>query len=585
MELGQGVLTALGQICADELDIDLARLDILSGDTQLSPNQGTTAGSMSMPQGGVAVRQASAEVRALLVSMASERLRVPQARLRVVDGTVQDTAGAGHVTYWSLMGGRSLHREATGTATPKPLSERKYIGQSVPRRDLPAKILGETLFVQDFRPPNLVHGRVLRAPSPGATLVEVETSAVERMPGVLKVVRDRDFLGVIAKKEWQALQAVARLATVARWNEHAELPVDPHAWLLSAKAEDTVIARTQRPEGPPVARTLEARYQRPYMMHGSIGPSCAVAEWSGEMLTVHTHSQSVFETCEAIAGMLGLPKEQVHGRHMDGSGCYGHNGADDAAADAALLAHALPGHAVRVQWSRQDEHTSEPYGPAMVMKVRAGVDAQGHVLDWNYELWSTPHGTRPGGEPGNLLAARSRAQPFPMPVPKNGGPPNYAADRNAIALYAFPGQTVTTHFVTDMPLRVSSHRSLGAYANVFAIESFMDELAHAAHADPVEFRLAQLRDARAQAVLTQAAERFGWSHFPRAPHHGRGVAFARYKNLAAYCAVCVEVHVDPDSHALRVVRAVLAADAGEIVNPDGLTNQLEGGSSSRSAGA
>ncbi|MFY0578060.1 molybdopterin cofactor-binding domain-containing protein [Cystobacter fuscus] len=312
-------------------------------------------------------------------------------------------------------------------------------------------------------------------------------------------------------------------------------------------------------------------------MHGSIGPSCAVAHWDGDVLTLHSHSQTIFETSAAIAKMLGLPADKVWGRHLSGAGCYGHNGADDAAADAALLARALPGRPVRVQWSRQDEHTCEPYGPAMVTKVRASVDAAGQVLDWTYELWSTSHGTRPGGEPGNLLAGRSPAKPFPQPVPRNGGPPNYAADRNAIPLYAFPGRRVTTHFVTEMPVRTSSHRSLGALANVFSIESFMDELAHAAGVAPLDYRLRHLEDPRAKDVLRKAAELLGGSARPRPPHHGRGLGFARYKNLASYCAVGLEVFVEPTTHALRVTRAVLAADAGEIVNPDGLTNQLEGG--------
>ena len=576
VELGQGVLTALGQLCADELDIDLARLDILSGDTRLCPDEGTTAGSNSITQSGIAVRHAAAEVRALLLERAGARLKVPTKRLRVRDGTIT-APGGGTVTYWSLVGGQTLDQEATGTVAPKPAAERRYSGQPVPRRDLPARLLGELAFVHDLRPDTLVHGRVLRAPAPGATLEAVDVAAVEHLPGVLKVVRDGSFLGVIADREWRAIKAVARLAETARWHEPPALPVDATAWLLSARTQDTVIENTVRPPGPEPVRTLEARYERPYQMHGAIGPSCAVAEWDGEQLTVHTHSQSVFDTSEAIAKMLGLPPERVHGRHLSGSGCYGHNGADDAAADAALLAHALPGRAVRVQWSRQDEHTSEPYGSAMVMKVRAGVDAKGDVLDWDYALWSTSHGTRPGGEPGNLLAGRSRAHPATMPVPRNGGPPNYAADRNAIALYGFPGQKVTTHFVPEMPLRVSSLRGLGAYANVFAIESFMDELAHAAGADPVAFRLRQLPDPRARAVLTRAAERFGWEGFTRKPHHGRGVAFARYKNLASYCAICLEVSVDPVTREPRVLRAVLAADAGEVVNPDGLANQLEGG--------
>ncbi|ATB34448.1 xanthine dehydrogenase family protein molybdopterin-binding subunit [Melittangium boletus] len=577
VELGQGILTAFGQLCADELDIELSRLDILSGDTRHSPHQGLTAGSLSMPEGGSAVRAASAEVRALLVSMASERLGVPGKLLKVRDGTLTAPSGGGSVTYWSLVGGRTLNQEATGTVAPKPISERRYIGQPMPRRDLPAKLTGETAFVQDLRPASLVHGRVIRPPSPGAALVEVEQASVERMPGVLKVVRDGNFLGVIATQEWKAHKAATRLAENARWREGAPLPVDPHAWLLAQSSQDTVIQDVVRPKGPAPARTLEASYRRPYLMHGSIGPSCAVAEWNGDVLTVDTHSQGVFDTAQAIAKMLGLPEDKVWARHLSGAGCYGHNAADDAAADAALLARALPGHAVRVQWSRQDEHTWEPYGPAMVTKVRASVDGKGDVLDWAYELWSTSHGTRPGGAPGNLLAGRALATPFPMPVPRNGGPPNYAADRNAIPLYAFPGQKITTHFVTEMPLRVSSLRGLGAHANVFSIESFMDELAHAANVDPLAYRLRQLNDPRARDVLQKAAERFGWSTRPRAPHHGRGIGFARYKNLASYCAVCLEVSVEPATQAIQVVRAVVAADAGEIVNPDGLANQLEGG--------
>ncbi|WP_434380130.1 molybdopterin cofactor-binding domain-containing protein [Melittangium boletus] len=577
VELGQGILTAFAQLCADELDIELSRLDILSGDTRHSPNQGTTAGSMSMPEGGSAVRAVSAEARALLVRLASERLGVPGGRLQVRDGTLSDPTSGEDVTYWSLVGGKALAHEATGTVSPKPASERRYSGRPVPRRELPARVTGETAFVQDLRPEALVHGRVVRPPSPGASLVAVDTAPVEALPGVLKVVRDGSFLGVIATHEWRAHRAATRLAELARWRPGEPLPVDPHAWLLAQRTRDTVIRDVARPEGPAPTRTLEASYRRPYLLHGSIGPSCAVALWTDEGLTVDTHSQSVFETAAAIARMLGLPPERVWARHHGGSGCYGHNGADDVAADAALLARALPGQSVRVQWSRQDEHTWEPYGPAMVTKVRADVDAAGDVLDWRYELWSTSHGTRPGGQPGNLLAATTLAQPFAMPAPRNGGPPNYAADRNALPLYAFPGQRVTTHFVTALPLRSSSLRGLGAHANVFSIESFMDELAHAANVDPLAYRLRQLRDPRARDVLQKAAERFGWASGTRRPHHGRGLGFARYKNLASYCAVCLEVVVEPTTHALRVVRAVLAADAGEIVNPDGLAHQLEGG--------
>jgi nicotinate dehydrogenase subunit B len=251
--------------------------------------------------------------------------------------------------------------------------------------------------------------------------------------------------------------------------------------------------------------------------------------------------------------------------------------ADDAAADAALLAVEMPGKPVRLQYTRPQEHKWEPYGSAMVVKTKVGVDDSGDVLSWNLELWSTSHGTRPDGEPGNLLSARYLEKSFEMPVPENGGPPNYAADRNAIALYDFPAQRVVTHFITEMPLRVSSTRSLGAYANVFAIESTMDELAHAAGVDPVEYRLRFLKDERARDVLKAAAEKFGWDQWSKTEGRGRGIGFARYKNFAAMTAVAIEVEVNLDNGRIRLVRVAAANDSGQIISPDGIENQIEGG--------
>jgi CO/xanthine dehydrogenase Mo-binding subunit len=285
----------------------------------------------------------------------------------------------------------------------------------------------------------------------------------------------------------------------------------------------------------------------------------------------------VFDTGPAIARLLGMAPDKVRLRHAQGAGCYGHNGADDVAADAALLARAMPGRPIRVQWSRADEHGFEPYGPAMLTRVEADLDGEGNVMDWRFELWSTTHGTRPGGDPGNLLAGGEVATPFAMPTPRDGGPPNYAAGRNAIPGYKFPGQQVTVHFVTALPVRTSSHRSLGAFTNVFSIESFMDELAHATGADPLNYRLEQLYDDRGWAVLMKAADRFGWHGWTKAPGRGRGIGYARYKGLATWCAVCMEVEVDLASGRARALRAAVAADAGETVSPDGLKNQLEGG--------
>lgn len=579
VELGQGILTALSQICAEELDVELARIRVLSGDTAITPNEGVTAGSFSMPNAGTAVQFASAEVRRILVNMAAQTLGVDADTLTVADGAVRAPGGR-ETSYWTLSGGRAIVQEATASVRPKDPARYRVVGTPVPRRDLPAKLTGGAAFVQDLRPDGMVHGRIVRPPRYRARLAAVDATAVEAMPGVLKVVRNGSFLGVIATREEQAIAAADALRERARWDGGGtSLPGHDaiYDWLRASPARDLPIKADTRGDARAVARRLEASYRRPYQMHGSIGPSAALSVFADGALTIHTHSQSVFETRAAIARLVNLAPDKVRLRHVDGSGCYGHNGADDVAADVALLAMALPGRPVRLQWMRDDEHAWEPYGSAMLVNVKAGMAADGAILDWDYELWSTTHSTRPGGDPGNLLAGLHVDPPFAQPVPVNGGGPNYAADRNAIALYDFPGHRVMTHFIEAMPVRVSALRGLGAYANVFAIESFMDELAHAANADPVAYRLRHMRDPRARAVIEAAAERFGWSSFARTGRNGRGFAFARYKNTAAYTAVAVEVHVDRDTGVVSVLRAVAANDSGQIVNPDGVANQIEGG--------
>jgi CO/xanthine dehydrogenase Mo-binding subunit len=310
-------------------------------------------------------------------------------------------------------------------------------------------------------------------------------------------------------------------------------------------------------------------------MHASIGPSCAVGLSEDGMLTIWSHTQGVYPLRDAIAEMLRMPAERVRCIHMEGSGCYGHNGADDAGADAALIATAFPKRPVRVQWMREDEHTWEPYGSMMIASARARLDGA-NVAEWQYELWSNTHLTRPAPA-GHLAPAWHIETPFTPPPPKLLPLPAGGGNRNAIPLYRFQATRVVHHFVPAMPLRVSALRALGAYHNVFAIESFMDELAAAAKADPVDFRLRHLEDSRATDVVNAAAERFGWARFQKRPGHGRGFAFARYKNLAAYCAVAIEVEADRESGHVRPLRAVAAIDSGEAVNPDGIRNQTEGG--------
>jgi CO/xanthine dehydrogenase Mo-binding subunit len=394
---------------------------------------------------------------------------------------------------------------------------------------------------------------------------------------VIKIVRDGSFLAVVAEREFQAVTAMRALAAAAKWDVATKLPDEANifGFIESLPAEDHVIADKQT-DSAPAARTLEAVYRRPYQIHGSIGPSCAVAAFDGDALTVWSHAQGMFPLRKAISEMLGLPEAKVRCIHMEGAGCYGHNGADDAAADAALLARALPGRPVRVQWTREQEHQWEPYGPAMLSRARAALDAAGNIVEWFYEVRSNTHSTRPPGA-GQFIAARHLEHAFKPGPPRLGEQPDGAGDRNSVPLYALPNVRVVYHFVPDMPLRVSALRGLGAYHNIFAIESFMDELAAAAGADPVEFRLRHMQEPRARAVMINAAERFGWSSSPLPKGKGRGFAFARYKNLGAYCAVAIEVDVEHESGRVRLGRAVASVDSGQAVNPDGIANQIQGG--------
>jgi nicotinate dehydrogenase subunit B len=574
-ELGQGIKTALLQVAAEQLDVPFGALKLVTADTGQTANEGFTAGSHSMQDSGTAILHAAAQARAMLVAEAARRFSVTPDQLKTANGSVMTSDGR-KISYGELVANEMLHVRAQPQSPLKDPATHQVMGKPVRRIDIPAKVTGGEAFVQDFRPAGMVHARVVRPPSYGATLAAVETAAVEKMPGVLKVVREGNFLAVVAEREFQAVKAMRILSSKARWTEKPGLPrqADLSAVIMALPAQDTAIL-DQRRQGVVAAKTLQAIYTRPYQSHGSIGPSCAVARSDEMGVTVWTHTQGVYPDRDAIAEMLRVPKEQVRCIHVEGSGCYGHNGADDAAADAALISRSVPGRPVRLQWMREQEHGWEPFGPAMVTKVMASLDGNGAIIDWDYGVWSNTHSMRPGGA-GSLLAAQHIAQPFPVPPPKPLPQPEGGGDRNAIPLYRLPSARVVHHFLPTMPLRVSALRALGAYVNVFSIESFMDELALAAGADPVEFRLRHLDDSRARDVITTAAERFGWTNFKKASGRGRGFAFARYKNLAAYCAIALEAEVEHETGRTRLVRAVAAIDSGAAVNPDGLINQIEG---------
>ena len=574
VELGQGILTALAQIAAEELSMQPAQIVMISGDTARTPDEGFTSGSRSIEDSGAAIRAACAEARDIMIHMAAERLRWSFDELSVQDGVIY-APGMRTVSYGELAASIDLHRPASGKVAPAPAGGHRIVGKPVKRRDIPCKVVGQPCYVQDMRPPGMLHGRIVRPPRYHAILDKVDSEGAKRLPGVLAVVRDGSFLGAIAEREEQAVGARAYLARSAQWVGGDTLP-DPRKLfdaLINAQSQDQAVSEKKAPPPTGIARVFEATYTKPYTAHASMAPSCALAQFVRGALTVWTHSQGVFPLRRDLADALKLGVDAIRCVHVEGAGCYGHNGADDVALDAALLARAVPGRPVRVQWMRDDEFAWEPYGPAMVMKVKASL-ADGKVADWAYDVWSTTHGTRPGAGGGNnLLASWYLAQPF-APAPGWGG----GAARNADPLYAFAGERVTNHFVAAAPLRVSSLRSLGAYANVFAIESFMDELAAAAGADPVEFRLAHLKDKRARAVIEAAAKAAGWKASDKGDGiRGRGLGFARYKNAAAYVAVIARVSLNHDSGALQAVRVLAAVDAGQIVNPDGLKNQIEGG--------
>jgi nicotinate dehydrogenase subunit B len=577
VELGQGILTALAQIAAEELDLPLSRVKMISGDTGQTPNEGQTAGSQSVENSGTALRMAGAEVRAILIDLAAKRLGVPADQLTLADGMIAAPDGR-KVGYGDL--NPELNREASAKATPKPAAAHKIVGRSISRFDIPAKVTGGAAYVQDIRLPGMLHGRVIRPPRYGSKLDSVDEAAARAMPGVVAVVRDGSFLGVVAEREEQAIGARAALLKSAKWTLGPQLPDPARLFevIKSLPSKDATIGVKQGPL-PENARTFEAVYTKPYMAHASIGPSCSVAEFKDGKMTVWTHSQGVFPLRAELAKALKMPAASLRCVHVEGSGCYGHNGADDVALDAALLARALPGRPVRLQWMRDDEFGWEPYGPAMVMRAKAALGGDGKIADWDYEVWSNSHSTRPQSTDGtNVLAAWYLAEPQKMGPPTSPPQPAGGGDRNAIPLYDFPRQQVIHHFVQDMPIRVSALRTLGGYANVFALESFMDELAAAAGVDPVAFRLAHLSDPRARAVIEAVAKKAAWTPGEKGDGaRGRGIGFAKYKNLACYVAVIAEVEVDRGSGMMRVPRAIAAVDAGLIINPDGLTSQIEGG--------
>ncbi|MGL4635388.1 MAG: molybdopterin cofactor-binding domain-containing protein [Beijerinckiaceae bacterium] len=574
VEIGQGILTALAQIAADELDVALHSIQLVPADTAMSPNEEVTSGSLSVQDSGMAIRQVAAQVRCLMLDAAAVKLGQPRETLHVVDGIVHGSQN--HcVSYRELAPDIALDDKVTTPFATKAVTERHVAGQPVGRIDIPGRVLGTRPYIQDRTWPAMRHGRVLRS-QPGAKLEELDESAFHKACPNALLVRNGSFLGVVADNEHEAEKAVSKLAALASWTGGSALPDQttlPH-W-LQAQAHETSIVEQRGDASQSHGRSISRSYAKPFIAHASIGPSTALARWQGDTLEVLSHTQGVFNLQRDLALVFELPLQNVLVIHAEGAGCYGHNGADDVALDAALLARAA-GCPVRVQWSRADELMQAPFGAAMRMDLAAELDDNGQITHWEHTLYSNGHVARPGRNPTPALLAAFDLDPS-APRFVAGDPPLTAgggAQRNSVPLYIFPNVIVRQNRVLSNPIRTSSLRSLGAYGNVFAIESFMDELALEACTDPLTFRLKHLADMRARTVLETAAEMANWGHADIRDGRGRGIAFARYKNTSGYCAVVAEVDVEREP---RVTELWIAADLGEVINPDGAINQIEGG--------
>jgi nicotinate dehydrogenase subunit B len=576
VEIGQGIVTALAQIAADELDVDIARVRMVRASTAMSPNEGVTSGSLSIQQSGRAIRHACAEIRQIFLTAAADRLGVEPTALDINDGTI---SGPGNVrtSYWELADEVSLDRDAAPGATPKETTRRAVAGHSVARLDIPDKVFAHPRFIHDTALPGMLHGRMLRPELARAKLLELKDDGARAVPGLVAIVRDGSFSGVVCETEHASEAALRALRKGATWSQGEALPDENNlAAFLKAQPVESTVINTRASNGlSGKTRTIRRQYTRPYIAHASIAPSCAMAQWDGDRVRVWTHSQGVYLLRADLALVLKLPVENITVEHMEGAGCYGHNAADDVALDAVLLAKAAGGRPVRVQWSRADEITHAPFGAAMAIEIEADLDAQNDIISWRHAIWSNGHAARPGRatQPA-LLAAFELKDPFPRmistnPPQANGG----GGDRNSVPLYDFPSWTIESHRLLTMPVRTSALRTLGAQGNVFAIESFLDEIAAARGEDPVAFRLRHLRDERAKDVIRTAARRANWKPTSR-PGIGFGIGFARYKNTGAYCAVVAEIEGEED---IRVKRLTIAVDVGEAINPDGVINQIEGG--------
>ena len=588
VDVGTGMRVAIAQMAAEELGVDVGRVSVIDGDTGTCPNTGGTGGSTGLTRGGTAVRQAAATARHALIALAAERLKRQVADLTIVSGEVRARTGGRGVSIGTLVRDRRLALPVDAKASLVAPATYVKVGQSPLRPDVPDKCRGAYRFIQDHIVPGMLHARVIRPPSLGATLTAVDEASIAQLPGV-RVVRIESFVAVVAADEWAAIRGANELKST--WTEWKGLPGhDNLEQYLRAGVVDRDQAIVQRGPSGPVAEgqsiataleaalasaktTFKATYFWPCQSHASLAPSCAVADVRGDTATVWTSSQVTYGLRTTLARVFALPAEKMRVVFMEGSGSYGTNGADHAAADALLISKTI-GKPVRVQWSRQDEHVWDPKGPQQLLDLRAGVDESGRLVAWDTQMWIPAN--RRGAR--ILLAAQSAG------IPQDSGRDAAAVFENGDPAYAVDHVRVLAHWMRDTPLNPSNLRAPGKPANVFAVESFTDEIASALRVDPLEFRSSRLQDPRALEVLRRAAAAFTWQSRP-APNPdasgpmriGRGMAYTRYKQAENYVAIFMEVAVEESTGRIVVRRVVCAHDCGLVVNPNALRNQIEGG--------
>ncbi|HZZ88218.1 MAG TPA: molybdopterin cofactor-binding domain-containing protein [Caulobacteraceae bacterium] len=573
VEYGQGALTGLAQIAAEELDVRMDQLDLVNPETGRSPDEGLTVGSMSTETSGAAIRFACAEARALFTAAASARLGCASSALEVEAGAFLLDGAPSGLDYWALAVDVDLAVAPSGEAAPKAPGRHRIVGTSAARLDLPAKVFGQA-YLHDLAPPGMLHARVLRQPGPKAKLASLDEHAIRRAAGApIEIVREAQFVAFIGESEAAVVAAVGAAEQATRWDCARDLdPALSETASLKALPRQSFPAAEPPPE-PSNRRRYTASYSRPYIAHGSMGPSCGLAQFDGEALTVWTHAQGVYPMRALLARVCGLASERITVIHAQGAGTYGHNGSDDAAVDAAVIAMRRPGRPIRVLWRREDEFGHEPLGTAMHIELTAELDAGGRIADYATEIWS---GSHTGGRGRCLAETALELPPAPPMVPPTlpGGVRFSGGILNAIPSYEIEGRRVTEH-VVDAPVRTSSLRGLGGPVNTYANECFVDELAELAGEDPVAFRLAHVSDPRALAVIERAAQMCDWAG-RGAAGTGRGLGFAwcRYRDRGAYVAAAVALTVETD---VRLDRMWCVTDCGQVINPDACRNQLEGG--------